>query len=48
MTNGDAVDMWVRSTLGLRKIDGVWKVVHEHASVPFNAENGKALVALKP
>lgn len=48
MTNGREVDMWVRSTLCFRKTGGVWVVAHEHTSVPFDAESGKASVALKP
>jgi uncharacterized protein (TIGR02246 family) len=48
MTNGREVDMWVRSTVCFRKADGAWVVAHEHTSVPFNAESGKASVELKP
>jgi uncharacterized protein (TIGR02246 family) len=48
MKNGSEVDMWVRSTLCFRKTDGAWVVAHEHTSVPFDAESGKASVALKP
>lgn len=48
MTNGREVDMWVRSTLCFRKTDGAWVVAHEHTSVPFDAESGKASVDLKP
>jgi ketosteroid isomerase-like protein len=48
MTNGREVDMWVRSTVCFRKIDGKWLVAHEHTSVPFDAESGKASVDLKP
>jgi ketosteroid isomerase-like protein len=48
MTNGSEVDMWVRSTLCFSKIDGKWRVTHEHSSVPFDAESGKASVDLKP
>ena len=48
MTNGSEVDMWVRSTLCFRKTDGAWVVAHEHTSVPFDAESGKASIDLKP
>lgn len=48
MTNGREVDMWVRSTVCYRKIEGKWMVTHEHTSVPFDAESGKASVDLKP
>jgi len=29
------VDFWMRETLCLERIDGEWKIVHEHTSVPF-------------
>jgi ketosteroid isomerase-like protein len=48
MTNGREVDMWVRSTVCFRKVEGAWVVAHEHTSVPFDAESGKASVNLKP
>lgn len=48
MTNGSEVDMWVRSTVCFRKVEGEWMVTHEHASVPFDTETGKASVNLKP
>jgi uncharacterized protein (TIGR02246 family) len=48
MTNGREVDMWVRSTVCFRKTGGAWVVAHEHTSVPFDAESGKASVNLKP
>lgn len=45
---GGALDMWVRFTVCLRKIDGHWMVTHEHASVPFDVETGRASVHLAP
>ena len=39
---------WLRSTLGLRKQGGRWKVVHEHVSVPFEMSSGRALLGLEP
>lgn len=33
-TDGQAVDVTMRSTLGLRKLDGEWKIVHGHTSLP--------------
>lgn len=39
---------WVRATLGLRKIGGQWKLAHQHVSVPFDMERGKALLDLEP
>jgi len=44
--NGEAVVNWLCSTIGLRKIDGQWKIVHEHTSVPFDMTSGKALFHL--
>lgn len=48
MKSGNKVDMWVRATTCCRKIDGRWMVVHEHQSVPFDPETGKASLDLKP
>jgi uncharacterized protein (TIGR02246 family) len=48
MTNGNEVDMWVRTTMGLQKTDGAWVISHEHNSVPFDAESGKASLDLTP
>jgi uncharacterized protein (TIGR02246 family) len=33
---------WMRVTVCYRRIDGKWKVVHEHISVPFNPMNNQA------
>jgi ketosteroid isomerase-like protein len=48
MTNGAPVDMWLRYTEGLKRIDGQWRVVHEHISVPVDLATGKAAMNLKP
>jgi len=32
---------WIRVTVCYRKIEGQWKVVHEHASLPFNPMNNQ-------
>ena len=48
-TKGEKVDLWFRETLGFRKIDGQWKITHEHSSVPFYMDGRfKAAVDLKP
>jgi uncharacterized protein (TIGR02246 family) len=47
-TNGEEVDNWMRVTVCYRKIDGKWKVAHEHVSVPIDMETNKALFDLKP
>jgi ketosteroid isomerase-like protein len=44
--DGREVVHWLCSTIGLRKIDGQWKIVHEHTSVPFDMQSGKALLHL--
>jgi uncharacterized protein (TIGR02246 family) len=46
--DGNPLDMWWRSTVCYRKIDGAWHITHEHNSVPFNVTNGKASLGLKP
>lgn len=32
---------WLRITVCFRRIDGVWKVLHEHVSTPFNPMNNE-------
>jgi ketosteroid isomerase-like protein len=29
------VSFWMRATMGFARIDGAWRIVHEHTSVPF-------------
>lgn len=48
LDSGDEVDMWVRATLCCRRIDGRWMIVHDHESVPFDPETGKAVIDLAP
>jgi ketosteroid isomerase-like protein len=45
---GGEIDMWWRSTMCFQRIDGRWKIVHEHDSVPFDPATGKARLDLKP
>jgi uncharacterized protein (TIGR02246 family) len=48
-TNGEETDVWVRATVCFRKVDGKWRVTHEHVSVPFYMEPPyKASLDLKP
>lgn len=48
-TGGEQVDVWTRATIGLCKIDGTWKVAHEHLSVPFYMDgSGRAALDLRP
>jgi uncharacterized protein (TIGR02246 family) len=46
--DGNLLDMWWRATVCYRKVDGRWQISHEHNSVPFNVNNGKASLDLKP
>jgi uncharacterized protein (TIGR02246 family) len=39
---------WMRVTVGLGKRSGMWMIVHEHFSAPFDPESGKALFDLEP
>ena len=48
LSDGGKVGMWVRATLGLQKRAGEWAIVHEHDSVPFDPESGRALIDLEP
>ena len=46
--DGGHLDMWWRTTVCFRKIDGKWMVTHEHNSVPFDVKSGKASLDLNP
>jgi PhnB protein len=47
--SGETSDVWFRSTLGFRKVNGEWKIAHEHESVPFLMDGSdKAALDLKP
>jgi uncharacterized protein (TIGR02246 family) len=41
-------ETWVRVTVGLRKIEGTWRITHEHVSVPCDMETSQALLHLQP
>jgi ketosteroid isomerase-like protein len=48
-SDGAHENTWTRSTLGLKKIDDVWKITHEHNSVPLYMDgSGSAAVDLEP
>jgi len=36
-TNGERIKLEFRLTIGLRKIDGQWTVMHEHHSIPASS-----------
>lgn len=44
---GERTDVWFRKTLAMAKVDGSWKIVHEHESVPMTPE-GAAATDLRP
>ena len=45
--NGEKADYWVRVTVGFQKRDGKWLVIHDHVSMPFDMETGKAVRDLR-
>lgn len=46
---GEDQDLWFRSTICLKKTDGRWRIVHDHASVPFYMDGSyRAAVDLQP
>ena len=49
MGDGATFDLWYRSTLVLREIDGRWLIVHAHESTPFHMDGSlRAAVDLTP
>jgi len=47
--SAESFTLWVRSTVGLRKIDGTWRITHEHSSTPFYMDGSfQAAVDLQP
>jgi ketosteroid isomerase-like protein len=45
----EGFSLWFRVTLGLRRIDGRWLVIHEHESVPFEMDgSNRASTDLTP
>ena len=47
-TTGETTETWVRVTVGFQKIDGSWKITHEHVSVPYDMETSQAALDLQP
>ena len=48
-TDGEKVEIWFRQTLCLCKIDGEWRITHQHESVPFYMDGSyRAAVDLTP
>lgn len=48
LQSGEHFDLWLRVTSGLRKIDGEWRIIHDHVSVPIHFETGTAALDLTP
>jgi uncharacterized protein (TIGR02246 family) len=48
MTGGKEMDMWARGTVCYRKIDGKWRITHDHHSVPVDMGTNQAMFDLKP
>lgn len=46
--HGEVQSCWMRTTQCWRKLDGQWRVVHEHFSAPFDMESNAALFSLQP
>jgi ketosteroid isomerase-like protein len=48
-TDGTKGDLWFRYTSGFQKINGEWRIAHEHESVPFYMDGSyNAAVDLQP
>ncbi len=45
---GAPKESWSRGTRVFRKIDGRWKMIHQHVSFPFDPASGRADTALSP
>jgi len=46
---GGQTDIWMRSTLGFKRTNNGWRIVHGHSSVPFDPADGfRARLDLKP
>jgi ketosteroid isomerase-like protein len=49
MGDGATFELWFRTTLVLREVDGRWQIVHAHESTPFHMDGSlRAAVDLTP
>lgn len=48
MPDGSKASCWMRITSCYQKIEGTWRIMHEHSSVPVNFETGQARLDAKP
>jgi ketosteroid isomerase-like protein len=47
--DGQRAEWWQRLTVCLRRTGGAWKIIHEHASVPFHMDGSyRAATDLEP
>jgi ketosteroid isomerase-like protein len=45
----EKLDLWFRATVCLRKLDGTWRITHEHNSTPFYMDGSyRAALDLQP
>ncbi|MEV0157499.1 nuclear transport factor 2 family protein [Micromonospora sp. NPDC050686] len=45
---GGPAEHWSRGTRVFRRVDGDWRMVHQHVSYPFDPETGRATTDLRP
>ncbi|WP_057298269.1 nuclear transport factor 2 family protein [Pelomonas sp. Root1217] len=45
---GEMMQRWVRWTACYRRVDGRWRIVHEHVSVPADLKSGRAMLDQQP
>lgn len=45
--HGEKADYWVRVTVGFRKRNGQWMMIHDHVSMPFDMQTMKAVSELQ-
>lgn len=48
MANGRKTELWLRWTACFEKIDGKWRIVNTHVSVPADLVTGKAAMDIRP
>jgi len=48
LKNGGAGAAWVRWTACFRKVDGRWRIAHDHVSVPLDMRDDRGLLDLEP
>ncbi len=44
----ERLESWSRGTRVFQKIDGKWRMIHQHVSYPYDPETGEAKADLKP